>query len=204
MPALLTSPTAALSRWPHVVPPSAKQWTVAEFHASAAAGVWADRRPFLLRGTVWEQGTMNPTHAGLLNLVNAALLPILPPDTYVRVQQPLSLNRTTDPMPDIAVVAGQMRDHLVVHPTTAILVVEVSDTTLFFDLTSKAEAYAEAGLPEYWVIDANAGQLLVFRDPVAIPAGGHTYHTRLTLSPTDIVTPLAAPNQPVRVADLLP
>jgi len=55
-------------------------------------------------------------------------------------------------------------------------------------------------------LDVNGRQLLVFRDPVADPSQplGHRYATRLTLGPSDAVSPLAAPQASVRVADLLP
>ena len=81
-----------------------------------------------------------------------------------------------------------------------------SDNTLFFDTTTKAELYATAGVPEYWVIDLQNRRLLVFRDPVPLPAGlgATTYRTHLTFDPADSVCPLAAPAVTVRVADLLP
>jgi len=82
--------------------------------------------------------------------------------------------------------------------------VEISDSSLDFDTTTKAELYAEDGIREYWVVDLVNRHVLVFRDPAAIAAGGHTYLTRLTSGPADTVSPLAAPNTPIRVADLLP
>ena len=58
------------------------------------------------------------------------------------------LNLThSEPQPDVAVFAGQLRSYAD-HPTTALLVVEVSDTTLSDDLTTKAELYATAGIAE--------------------------------------------------------
>ena len=69
---------------------------------------------------------------------------------------------------------------------------------------TKAELYAEAAVPEYWVIDLPNRRLLVFRDPAPLPVGGHTYRTHLTPGPADAVSPLAAPAAVVKVADLLP
>jgi hypothetical protein len=86
------------------------------------------------------------------------------------------------------------------------MVVEVADSSLFLDTTTKAELYATAGIPEYWVIDLEGKQLLVFRDPVALPTGlGATaYRTHDTLGPTEIIAPLVAPVVNVRFCDLLP
>jgi Uma2 family endonuclease len=108
-------------------------------------------------------------------------------------------------MPDLAVVAGRPGNHPN-HPTSAALVVEVSDTTHDTDITEKAERYATAGIADYWVLDLNSRRLLVFRDPVPLPAGlGVTaYRTHLTFGPTDRVSPLAAPVASILVGDLLP
>jgi Uma2 family endonuclease len=107
-------------------------------------------------------------------------------------------------MPDIAVIRGA--PGAVVHPTAADLVVEVADSSLNADLSTKAELYATAGIPEYWVLDVDGRRLFVFRTPAAIPQGlGATaYQTHFTLTDADTVCPLAVPTATVRVADLLP
>lgn len=67
---------------------------------------------------------------------------------------------------------------------------------------------ADASIPECWGLDLNAWHLHVYRDPAALPMppdlGAGAYSTHLTLGPNDTVSPLAVPNSPVRVADLLP
>ena len=84
----------------------------------------------------------------------------------------------------------------------------MSDSTLAFDTTTKAELYATAGVPEYWVLDIENRQLHVFRDPQPLPLpedlAATAYRTRLTLAPTDRVSPLAAPAASILVSDLLP
>jgi Uma2 family endonuclease len=111
-----------------------------------------------------------------------------------------------DPLPDFAVVPGGPRDYASAHPTTAALVVEISDSTLQSDLTEKAERYATANIADYWVLDLNARQLHVFRAPQTLPKGlGATaYKTHLIFDPADRVAPLAAPHTSVPVGDLLP
>jgi hypothetical protein len=87
---------------------------------------------------------------------------------------------------------------------TMLLDGELSSLTV--DTTIKAEAYATAGVPEYWVIDLDARQLIVFTDPVALPAGlGTTAYKSKSIYPeTDRVAPRTNPNAIVAVADLLP
>ena len=86
------------------------------------------------------------------------------------------------------------------------MVVEVADTSLFIDTTTKAELYATAGVPDYWVLDVTNRQLHIFRDPLPLPAGLGTtaYRTHQTLNSTDTIAPLAAPNHIITVSDLLP
>jgi Uma2 family endonuclease len=187
-----------------VYAPKPLTWTVADFHRVGETGVFEGRRPVLIRGVLLEQGTMNPPHATGISLSVDALRAAFGPGWLARVQLPLVLGLDTDPLPDIAVVPGGPRDFASAHPATASLVVEVSDTTLALDLTTKAELYATAGVPDYWVLDLTGRRLLVFRDPAPVPDGGAAYRTHLTLAPADTVAPLAAPPSPITVADLLP
>ena len=122
-----------------------------------------------------------------------------------RVQLPLVIGLYSDPMPDIAVLAGTLSGSPA-HPTTAALVIEIADTTLKGDTTEKAEQYATGNVADYWVVDLNCRRLLVFRDPVPLPAGlGATaYHTHFSLGPTDTIQPLAAPSVSILVGDLFP
>lgn len=184
-------------------PPRPLLWTVGDFHRIAETGVFEGRRPILLRGVLLEQGPTNSPHALAIELVMETLQATFGTGWRTRVQLPLVLGQETDPMPDIAMVVGSARG-ATDHPTTAALVVEVSDTTLALDLTEKADLYATAGIMDYWVPDVSSRRLLVFRDPAPIAAGGAAYRTHLTLGPTDSVSPLAAPQSTVAVADLLP
>ena len=92
------------------------------------------------------------------------------------------------------------------HPTTAVIVFEISDTSLNTDLTEKAELYASAGIPDYWVIDVTERQLHVLRDPAPLPAGlGATaYRNHKIYGPEESVAPLAFLALSIRVGDLLP
>src|SRR5579872_2344703 len=111
----------------------------------------------------------------------------------------------SEPQPDLAVIPG-LRRHYTSHPTVAALIVEVADSTLYYVTTTKAELYATAGVQDYWVLDLEGKQLLVFREPVELPSGlGATaYRVHKVLGPTQTIAPLAAPNNSILVSDLLP
>ncbi len=119
-------------------------------------------------------------------------------------KSPLNLGKYDDPEPDVAVVRGSGRDYLGSdNRVDALLVVEVSDTTLRFDRGKKALRYARAGIADYWVVNLRAEQLEVYREP-ALREGRHQFAPALILKRGQSIAPLAAPNDPVRVDDLLP
>jgi Uma2 family endonuclease len=124
----------------------------------------------------------------------------------VRTQLPLVFTLYNKPEPDVAVVIGSFRDYSTMNPTTAVLVVEVSDSTLLTDQTTKAAVYARAGIREYWIINIPGRLLEVYREPSAMPGQplGHHYRSITRYSEDGILSPLAAPEGIVSVADLLP
>lgn len=198
MPVQIHSPTPA-------TPPRTLLWTVAQFHYLGDLGVFEGRRAMLIDGVIIEEGAMDPPHRIVLELAHEEIRLAFGRGWRMVMQLPLVLGQSTDPQPDIAVVAGSTRG-TTTHPTTAALVVEVADTSLRFDTTVKVGLYAAGMIPDYWVLDVNARQLLIFRDPTADPTAshGHTYRTQRVLTDADTVAPLAAPGHTIRVADLFP
>ena len=82
----------------------------------------------------------------------------------VRVQLPLRLPAAESvPEPDAAVVSAGT--YATEHPATAVLVIEVADSSLFSDLHTKADVYATAGIPELWVIDVARVIASIHREP---------------------------------------
>jgi Uma2 family endonuclease len=198
MPAHIATPVPA-------GPPRNLLWTVDQFHYLGDLGMFEGRRAMLIDGVIVEEGPMNPPHRIALELSTEALRSVFGSGWRVCVQMPLVLGQVTDPEPDIAVVAGSPRT-ATTHPTTAALVLEVADTSLRYDTTVKVATYAAGGIADYWVLDVNGRELLVYRDPAPDPtaAQAYTYLTRQTLGPADSIAPLAMPGRAVSVADLLP
>lgn len=176
--------------------PRPKRWTCDEFHRFGDMGAFEGRRAMLIYGVILEEGPMNPLHALTLELVDQTIRAAFGSGWRFRSQSPLILGQDLDPEPDFVVIAGSTRGNSE-HPTTADLVVEVADSSLDFDTNDKRLLYATASIREYWVVDINNRQLLVYRDPQA-----GDYATHITFGHTEVVVPLAAPVS-VRVADLL-
>ena len=100
----------------------------------------------------------------------------------VRVQSSIQLDDATMPQPDIAVIRRRsVNDLAPVLPSDVYLLVEVADSSLEFDLGEKLARYAAAGIPEVWVANLRAGELVVNTEPEGAglrqrpryPAGWH-------------------------------
>jgi Uma2 family endonuclease len=186
--------------------PQPARWTVAEYRRLGAAGAFGDRRTTLLNGEIFDMPIPSPPHDVALGQAEDLLRATFAVGHHVRCQMGFDVGADSDPGPDLAVVTGIRKDYTAAMPTTAVLIVEVACSSLTTDMTTKAELYATAGVPDYWVVDVDNRKSHVFRDPAPLPAGlGATaYRTRLTLAEADSVAPLSAPAASVRVADLLP
>jgi len=186
--------------------PTTYRWSIDAYRQLGRSGMFADMRTLLVDGEILAMSLPDPPHNLSLGLVEDWLRATFAVGYHVRNQMAFDVGTENDPGPDLAVVVGDRRNYADRQATTAILVVEIADSSIFLDTTRKAELYATAGVPDYWVIDLEHRLLLVFRDPAPPSAGlGATaYRTRTTFGPTDSVSSLAQPSATVRVADLLP
>ncbi len=205
MSVIATPPTPISATTPPPVGgPRPWRCTREQYEKFVAAGFFRDSRYQLIRGEIIDMGKEGPRHFSTVALAVQVLTTAFGPGYFVRNAGPLALD-DSQPEPDVAVVAGSPRDHLASHPVTALLAVEVAETSLAYDTRTKAELYATAGVADYWVVDVENRQLHVYRDPQPRPAlETTTYATHLTFGAADTVSPLAAPTATVRVADLLP
>jgi Uma2 family endonuclease len=177
-----------------------KTWTREEYELLVHSGVFTpEARVQLVLGEIVEMTPQTPAHATAVRRLQKVMESVFRSGFDVRAQLPLALGERSEPEPDIAVVPGSPEDYRTHHPSAAVLVIEVSDTTLEFDRTRKLSMYAQNGIPEYWILNLAEGTLEVYRDPQ-----GMAYRTALRLGPHEAVSPLAAPLAQVAVGDLLP
>lgn len=141
------------------------RWTRAEYEHAVAAGVFhEDSHIELLDGQLVERlVTQYPPHAWMIQRLSAAFVRHF--GEQVRVQLPLALSDSDEPEPDLAVVPPG--DYRHAHPTTAALIIEVSDTTVRHDRTTKALVYARAAVPVYCLVNLPAGHVEVHTGPRA-------------------------------------
>src|SRR5436190_23100075 len=148
--------------------------TVDDVHAMLETGFLEENsRIELLDGGLVEMSPQGPPHAYALREL-MALGAELAVATGLRlsVQAPLDVGSPISlPEPDFAIVPKTPIDR---HPTGALLVVEMGNTSLRMDLGPKARIYATAGIPEYWVLDVKRREIVVHRRP----AGSAYEHVR--------------------------
>ena len=147
-----------------------KLFTVDEYHRMAEVGILPETHRFeLVRGEIIEMAIPGSPHSGRVNRLTYLFVSRLGQAVIVSGQNPVALDAKSEPMPDLALLEPRSDFYTAAHPSPedVLLVVEVSDTTVRYDSSVKASLYAEAGIPEYWLLDVNKDVLVVRVDPVA-------------------------------------
>jgi Uma2 family endonuclease len=175
-------------------------WTREDYERMAELGLFQDRRVELVEGVVYEFMTpQESSHATGVHKGLEALRAAFPKDWHVRCQSPLALGLKSMPEPDLAVVSGTPDDYLHAHPSTAVLIAEVADSSQIHDRKRKAKVYAAAGIADYWILNLRTDAVEVFRDPQ-----DGTYQTRRICRRGETISPVVRPETSVAVEDLLP
>lgn len=145
----------------------------AEYDRLVELGAFADERIELLRGALVAMSPQKAAHAHAVTWLSDWLTRSLGDRALVRCQCPLAISDESEPEPDLVVVPRQSyRD---AHPAWAHLVVEVADSSLRKDREVKRDAYAEAGIPDYWIVNVIDRVVEVHRLPRA-GAYAETFH----------------------------
>ena len=153
----------------------------------------------LLDGHIIEGAPQEPPHASTTSIVGNDFVVLFAGKAWVRQQLPVTIAPNSEPEPDIAVVKLDSKRYRDRHPVPedVYLLIEVADSTLNYDRDRKAKVYAQANIPEYWVVDVKQ-QLLVFREPQ-----GDTYQVEQVLGVSDVLSPIAFPDVVIELSNLL-
>ncbi len=183
--------------------PNRIRWTRRQC-ATLRDGGFLTGRYELIDGEILSKMGQKPAHAYVIQALLNWLTGLFGAE-YTRIQATIDLSDTSpdydEPEPDAAVTAEPYTHFAERHPRPEDLrlLIEVSDTTLRFDLNAKANLYALADICEYWTIDITGRRLIVHRQPS--PAG---YQEIMVYTADESAAPLAHPERPIRVSDLLP
>lgn len=152
------------------------RFTRRQFEELCGTDALRDQRVELVEGQVVFMGQQGPPHADAIELLTAWLAPELARLARFRVQLPFAVDDETLLVPDLALVSpGHPRGE---HPSSALLVIEVSDSSARYDRLVKAPLYAKTGVGEYWLIDLQKEHLEVLSAPGPTGYGSHHRFTR--------------------------
>jgi Uma2 family endonuclease len=168
-----------------------------EYDRLVELGVFGSERVELLYGMLVSMSPQGAPHAYVVRELTRRLTLMLGDRALVQAQSPLALSEESEPEPDVAVVPwGDYRQE---HPHTALLVVEVAESSLRDDRLIKGRLYAEAAIPEYWIIDVRRVVLERHTRP-----SGSGYLERSEHGPGETLTLVALPEVSIETAAFLP
>jgi Uma2 family endonuclease len=163
-----------------------KRFSVAAYHRMMELGlITKGDRCELIHGLIVEKPRVNPPHAAAVRRLTRLLTAVLD-GAVLQIQLPVTLS-DSEPEPDAAVLQGEEADYDHRHPgpKDVLLLVEVSDSTLDDDSTTKLALYAGEKIAQYWIVNLVDREVQVYTNP----RGGRTpaYRTRTDYRPGDSI-----------------
>jgi Uma2 family endonuclease len=191
------APAAAVSALP-----TRWKWTGDDLIRMGEVGLLPpEGRYELLDGEVFKVSPPGPPHASQVDGIGSLLDRLCDAQiAHARQEKPIRLSPYFAPQPDVAVVRGPRGtyEERFPEPEEVLLLVEVAESSLEQDRTVKLTAYAEAAIPEYWILNLPEQKLEVYRDPI-----GGEYRTHLPFRAGDEVMPLHLADAKIPVTQLL-
>lgn len=189
---------------------STVKFTTSQYDLMIDAGVFARQlaadassaepaRVELIEGDIIMMSPIGSRHEEVVDRLNEwSLAAVDRRVARVRIQQSLGIpGQESVPQPDIAWV--EPREYAAQRPDArnTLLVIEVAETSLQYDLHEKAAVYAAGGVPDYWVVDVAKQTVHLLRRPV-----GRVYTERQTAGRGDVIAPLVQPEATLAVDSL--
>lgn len=182
--------------------PAMYRITVAEYHKMIEANVFNENaRIELIKGVLVKMSPKGKRHAATTNRIAKLFYKLLGDRIIVHNQNPILLDDSTEPEPDIALLVPREKEYSDRLPTPAdvLLIIEVSDTTLKYDRDTKSLLYAKNGIAQYIVLNVKTREITDMREPS--PEG---YRALKTLRSDERFNLIAFPEIEIKVSDLLP
>jgi hypothetical protein len=187
---------------PYTIPLQLKgPFTVADFQRMDELGLLPeDGRMELLDGMVVEMSPIGPRHAGCVNRLNQLLARAGAGQVTLGVQNPAVLDDRSQPQPDVTVLRYRRDGYATAHPgpDDVLLLIEVMDSSADRDRRIKVPLYARAGIRELWLVDLDADDIEVHREP-----GPNGYASVRWVARGDRLTPLLLETATLSGSDIL-
>lgn len=168
-----------------------------EYEQLVATGALDGARVELIDGEIWEMNPIGPDHDECVDRLSNMLARRLPVNVRVRTQGSIAIGARSVPQPDLLLL--EERSYARERPTTALLAIEVANTSLRRDRGVKAALYAEAAIPEYWIVNL-VDRVVEVRTEIV----SGTYARQSSYRAGESITLLSFPDVSIAVADVLP
>lgn len=148
-----------------------RRFSVEEYHRLTQIGMLnEDDKVELIQGEIVKMSPIGPKHAAVLRRM-VHLFNVFFGDKYIiSPQNPVQLGNDSEPEPDIVLLKKREDFYASAHPSAKdiILLVEIADSTLQYDVEVKLPLYAEAGIAEYWIADLQNQKIIIHTDPEGV------------------------------------
>ena len=143
---------------------------------------------------------IGPLHGGIVNRLNRFFNLRAKGRWTVSAQNPVGLDKYSEPQPDVVLLKPAPDDYVSHHPAPddVFLLIEVADSSLDFDRGKKLQIYARAGISEFWIVNLRETTIEVYREPHFTG-----YEKKSVLKPGDKASPAAFPREELDVTELL-
>lgn len=175
--------------------------TVDDYYRMAGAGILGeDDRVELINGEIVDKAPIGSPHAGSLHRLTHLFSQVLHEQAILSIQNPVRLDSYNEPQPDLALLRPCGDFYSRSHPQAddVLLIVEVAETSLAYDLKIKLPLYARHGIPEVWVLDLNGHCLNLFSRPE-----DGAYKDSSTLTQAGPLAPLMLPQARIELEGLI-
>jgi Uma2 family endonuclease len=198
---------ATVSLHPIPSPRPQRRFTVEEYHRLLESGILRSGEPCeLIHGLLVEKAVINPPHASTVQKLTKALFRRLGFQCVIRMQLPLTLPPDSEPEPDGVVALGREDDYDHRHPGPGevALVIEIADSTLAEDRTTKLGLYAFHEVPVYWIVNLVERQVEVYSDPRQGPVPAYQHQAIFGIDDQITLTIPGQPIQLLQVREIIP
>lgn len=178
------------------------EWTLERYHEAIAAGILTEYDAVeLIKGKLVKKMPISEDHAGIIEELADYFRDLFGSQYRYRSENPVTFQNNSEPEPDFVISVKKEKDQKSRHPKPdeVHLIIEVAHSTIQYDRKVKGPIYAEAGIPEYWIINLKTRKIEVHLSP---DQEENTYQTILSYTDGETFdSPFAGT---VIVADLLP
>ncbi len=181
--------------------PQGRVFTVGEYYRMAEASILTEEdRVELIAGQIVAMSPIGSRHAACVKRLNLLLGKMIGDSMLLGVQDPIALDAYSEPEPDLVLLRPRADFYATAHPAAGdvLLAIEVADTSASYDREVKVPLYAQAGIPEVWLIDLQQGRIEVYARPQ-----GNAYQQRIQVAANDAFTSPTVAGLTLAAADLL-